>query len=236
MEHKTKIYDIASRKIALLSVAVMVIVMIVVISNARAQSISQPVISWQANNFFPSDYVGKALPSTGTRVSLSVMVIKGAKVLDLSGARIFWYVDEKLISREDEPTVAFAVTKRGGDSHFVRVVVESKDGKFENSTRVPVVRPSLAVGIPYPNNTVPQNSELRLRAIPFFFNVSSLDGLKFSWRVGEERITSVSENELVLKVGKPLSELQRNLLLTASAENVGNPGEIGEEIVRIKIK
>lgn len=212
------------------------VVALLVFSDVGAQSISQAVITWQANNFFSSDYLGKALPSTGTRVSLSVAIISGGKIVSLSGARIFWYVDEKLISRSDEPNVTFTATKRGGDNHFVRVVVESQGGRFEDSTRVPVVKPSLAVGIPYPGNIVPQNSDIRLKALPFFFNISSLDGLKFSWRVGEERVTNVSENELVIKIGTPLSELQKNLLLVATAENVGNPSEVGEEIVRLKIQ
>jgi len=226
MKHEIKTY----------SSVLLLVVVLLVINNVSAQSISQPIITWQANNFFPSDYQGKALPSTGTRVSLSVMVIKSGKILNLSGAKIFWYVDEKLINREGEPTITFVATKRGGDSHFVRMVIESKDGKFENSTRIPMVKPSLAIGIPYAGNVVPRNSELRLKALPFFFNVSSLEALKFSWNVGGEKISGVSENELVLKIGTPLSELQRNLLLTASAENIGNPSEFGEEIVRLKIQ
>ncbi len=225
---------INTKKIISGAVSLLFIVVLLTFRNTSAQSISQPIITWQANNFFPSDYAGKDLPSPGTRVTLSLALLRGGKLIDLSGTTIHWYVDGNIISNSSAPTTLFVVKKPAGDSVFIRTVVEFDGVSLENSTRIPVVAPSLVVPILYPGNLVPSNSDLYLKALPFFFNISSINDIGFSWKIGDRDIPQTSENGLVVKVGAP-AESQKNILVSAFGQNNKNPLEVAKELIQLKI-
>ncbi|MCL5114251.1 MAG: hypothetical protein M1604_00515, partial [Patescibacteria group bacterium] len=53
-------------------------------TSAQAANNYSAIITWRANDYYPSDFLGKALPTNGTTVSLSVIVLNNQKIQDAS--------------------------------------------------------------------------------------------------------------------------------------------------------
>lgn len=194
---------------------------------ASAQTpITQIIITWRANNFYPADYKGKALAAPNTPITVGAEIIQNNKFADSSKASFIWYVDEKLISRGDGLKEAmFTANKPVGDSHFVMVSVKLDGKTIENSVRIPVERPIVVVDLPLPGSITRAGSEILIRAVPFFFNVPSLDDLKFSWQVNDQK--TEGKDSLLLKIGAPQTQSQKIIRIDSFVQNLRDLLEFG---------
>ncbi|MDP3974946.1 MAG: hypothetical protein Q8P88_01505 [Candidatus Jorgensenbacteria bacterium] len=167
------------------------------ILHAQSQ-LGQVFITWKTSNFYPAYFEGKALPSLNSPVTVAVEVTKNGALLDLSQAEITWELDGKFIGGgRGVKQIPFAAAKGVGDTHFVRVSVVRGQETFETSLRIPIVGPTVSIDAPYPENRGEEGT-ITLRALPFFFNVSSLTDLSFSWIVNGVRRETGSDNALVI--------------------------------------
>lgn len=206
-------------------------------SVAGAQTPAQVILTWQANNFYPADYTGKALATPNTPVTVSVEVLHDGKLIDLSDGTFTWYVDEKLLSRtQGLKEILFTVKKSVEDSHFIRVTIQSGNDLFESSIRIPVSKQIVVLESPYPNHLVRAGSQVVLQAMPYFFNMPSFQDLTFSWQInnGEQR-RSGNDNQLVLNVGTPQTPNQDIIRITTLVQNKNNPLEFANEGIRLTI-
>ncbi|KKU94495.1 MAG: hypothetical protein UY26_C0001G0047 [Candidatus Jorgensenbacteria bacterium GW2011_GWA1_48_13] len=203
------------------------------VAPAGAQMPAQVLLTWQANNFYPADYQGKALATPKTPVSVSAEFLRNGKFLDISKSNFTWLVDEKLLSSGvGLKEVVFNVNKSPGDSHFMRVSINSNGEIFGSSVRVPVSKPILALEAAYPDALVRAGSRATVEAVPYFFNVSSLQNLVFSWQVGDgNQKESGSDNELVLNVGTPTGV--EPITIFGSARNVNDLLEFASDRIRL---
>jgi len=201
---------------------------------AGAQTPAQVILTWQANNFYPADYAGKALATPNTPVTISVEVLRDGKLLDTSEGTFTWYVDEKLIDRaQGLKEILFTVKNPVGDSHFVRVAIKLENDVFENSTRIPVSEHVVAIEAPYPDKLVRAGSKALLQAMPYFFNVFSLEDLTFSWKINERVSEAGSDNQLILNVGTPQTEAQRTIQIISTVQNSRNFLEFSRERIQL---
>ncbi len=183
------------------------------------------IITWRANDYYPSDFPGKALPTNGTTVSLSVIVLNNQKIQDASNLPILWYVDGNFMNGGvGQSQTNFTVTKTAGDSHVVSVQIGIGGQTISASTRIPVVDYKAVINAPYPAQAVNQNSTINLEIIPYFFNVTSFNNFLFSWNVNNlQSVTSTTDNTLSLQVGQVGAA--QNISINASVENSANAFE-----------
>jgi hypothetical protein len=190
---------------------------------AQNQDKTQIIFTWEANNYFPANYAGKALPARGTTVTLAAEVIKDGKLIDISQADFLWYLDDELVKRgKGVKEISFRITKREGDSHFVNVIIKTGEEKeIESNLRIPVAAPTVIVDKPYPQNLIKSGEKIMLQAIPYFFNVNFLSELNFTWFINDQSIAAAGDNQLFLTVPVP-SQTDQNLLhITAVVEKRG---------------
>ena len=207
------------------------------VGNASAQTPAQVILTWQANNFYPADYTGKALATPNTPVTVSAEVLRDGKLIDLSEGTFTWYVDEKFLNRtQGLKEILFTVKKPVGDSHFIRVTIQLGNSLFESSIRVPVSKHLVVLENPYPNQLVRVGSKTIIRAVPYFFNISSFQDLTFSWQINNsEQGGGGSDNQLVLNIGTPQTPSQNKLRITTLVQNKNNPLEFANEGLRLTI-
>ncbi|MFH1161699.1 MAG: hypothetical protein V1696_00240 [Candidatus Jorgensenbacteria bacterium] len=160
------------------------------------------IITWAVNNFYPSDYEGKALPAGGAVVDVSLEVVQGGKLQDVKNVPITWYLDgDYFVHGAGLKHTTFTVTKRKGDVHSLRVVANLPGGDREATAIVPVVNREVVIETPYRGLSAPQGNPLVFRAVPYFFNITSIADLLFSWTVGGDTQSASGDNELLVNLG-----------------------------------
>lgn len=200
---------------------------------ANAQTSPQVILSWQANNFYPADYQGKALATPGTPVAVSAEVLRGGKFVDSSKTSFSWFADGKLLaSGVGLKETVLNVSKAPGDSHFVRVSINLDGEVFDSATRIPVSKQNLVLEAPYPNALVKSGSKAVVEAVPYFFNVSSIQSFVFSWQVGgNDLVESGSDNELILNIGAAGGA--EPITIFGSVRNANNLSEFASDRIRL---
>ncbi len=184
------------------------------------------LITWRANNYFPSNFRGKALPTNGTTVSLSAVLLDNQKIQDVSGLPILWYVDGNFLNGGiGDYQTSFQVTKTAGSSHMVNVQIGTANQTVSASIAIPVVNYQAVVNVPYPADTVKQNSTANLEIIPYFFNVNSFGDFLFSWNINNiQNVTSTPQNTLSLNIGQ-VDPSQGAIGVNVSVQNTSNAFE-----------
>lgn len=172
----------------------------------------QILLTWSAANFYPTTYHGRALPTPGTPITVSVALLQNGTFSDLSNTQIAWYKnEEKMDSGTGLTQITFQPETGEVGNNFVRAELTLGTSTIDQSVLVPVVNPSVAIEIPYPGASVDANSDVTLRATPFFFNISSLQDLLFYWQVGDVKKDMGSNNSISVKVGNPFSGDQKRI-------------------------
>ncbi len=212
-----------------------VIVLLTFTNVSFSQSNTQVIITWRANNFYPANFSGKPLPTPGTPVILDAEILNAGKLMDLSQANFTWYVDEKIISSgQGLKETVFNGQKTEGDDYFVRVAIELNGNKFENSTRVPAASPFIVIENPNADKNISPKSQASMEIIPYFFNVSSLDDLIFSWNINGNPVNS-NNNQLTINVGTPQTPDQSIIQIGAFTQNRKNPLEFASAKTKLFI-
>lgn len=202
---------------------------------ASSQTIPQIIITSQANNFYPANYPGKALVAPNSNVSLATELLRNNKLVDVSQANFSWVLDGKLLgSGRGLKETSFTSKKQAGDNHLVKVSIELGGEKFENSQRIDVFDPVVVIEKETPGDSIRANEEINLQAMPYFFSVSSLEDLKFLWRVGDTEEESKGENRLILSVGRAFGALN-SFRVSVTVQNNKNPLEFKNGSIQLKI-
>lgn len=173
----------------------------------------QALMTWQALNFYPADFRGKALPTEGSRVAVSVAFTESGRFRDLSRVTIRWYIDGTFAARGTGLTeFPFTVTGRNGDTQVVRAAIEfSANSRFESSVIIPVGSRRLALRSSAEGTLVP-DTDAGFEAFPYFFNVASLSDLIFFWSVNGVRVSKVNGSALSLTVPHTAGPLEVSVI------------------------
>lgn len=205
-------------------------------SQVMAQTASnyQVFITWQADNFFPSDYQGKAWATPFSPIKASAVLIKDKKNVDLANAEIFWYLDKELISREvGRQTIDFKINKQNGDKHFLMVNIKPEiGGSYESALEIPISEPRLTTTNNFLSNEVPANSQLQNNVIPYFFNIKNLNDLAIKWRVKNQ---TAEGSQLTINTGSPNSTADKTFFIEITASNKKNLFETVVERLKMNI-
>ncbi len=146
-----------------------------------AQTNSELLLTWEAQNYAPPEYIGKRLATPGSVIAVSAELVAGGKLQDARRSDFSWYVDGALFRKgAGAKEISFPAKKSYGNEYLVRAITKSEGKSVEGTLRIPVSRPEVIIQHAYPNNIIP-GGEARLRAQPYFFAVSSPDLLRVAW-------------------------------------------------------
>lgn len=207
------------------------------INPVSAQTADQLIITWRAENLYPADFMGKAMPTSGSPVQLSVEAIIAGKITNLATADISWFLDETLLERGvGIKTTRFTARSSATNNNFIRAQVRLGAKNLEGTVRIPVKQVKVVMEIPTLNKTLPADSEIQISAVPYFFNAESIQNLIFNWIINNNRQKQIGNGELTLKIGKPQSGEQQKMTITANIQNSLNPLEVAQERGLFSIK
>ncbi|MDO8557130.1 MAG: hypothetical protein Q7R98_01565 [Candidatus Jorgensenbacteria bacterium] len=216
--------------LAILAVATLV-------QTALAQTTDQVIITWEANNFYPANFLGKPLVTPGTPVTALVEVVRGGKFLNISGSNIAWYLDDNFVSEgHGKKSVTFTARQKDSGTHTIRAEIERAEGTLVTSLQIPITAPRVVIEAPYPNGIVQAQSDIFLKSIPYFFTNSSLNDLIFFWQINDTRQQSTGDNALSLKLGALQTSGQQTLRITGTVQNQSNLAEFANGRAKLMVQ
>lgn len=195
--------------------------------NIRAESTAPQVfLTWKASTYVPPLYNGKALPTARSFVSASFEVVRSGKIVDLSGQTIYWYLNDDLLpAGSGKQSLGFLAPAAAGAALDLRVEVPDFNGLFLTKTvSVPVISPEAVIVSPFPDNNF-SGASLKLRGVPYFFNVTDSSALSYGWSVnGEAPPNALSPRELTVNIN-PNANPGSTLTVGLTIQNPANADE-----------
>jgi hypothetical protein len=148
-------------------------------------------ITWHADSFVPAMFTGKALPTTGSSITASVLLVSNNKIVSLSGQKVYWYVNGNFAGNERR--VTFKVPGMAPNSIELRAELpDFGDGSMLKTIQIPVVRPEVVIDTPFPSKRM-TNGTTTIFAYPFFFSIQKISSLIYSWELNNNPV-DVPEN------------------------------------------
>jgi len=175
------------------------------------------LINWGAHTFVPSFYQGKALPVGKADVRVSFDIIENGSSVSLRNKEVQWFLDERPIAAgPDLKQINISLQNVEDRDALVRVQVRNFKNRSDlvKTFLIPVTAPDIVIDLPQTSLTPGVTT---VKSWPFFFNVSKLKDLVFSWLAnGKETRGDVNmPNNLELELPPEVAGSSINLAVTA---------------------
>ena len=175
------------------------------------------MLTWKSSSYVPPAFLGKDMPTTNSLITASAELIDNGKAIDVSRQNIYWYQDNNFLDGGiGKQRISFRVPDTGGGTISLRVEFPeySKGGQLK-TIDIPIVKPEIVIESPFPGGKF-SSSPLTLIGQPYFFNVSSLSQLGFSWSVnGQSPQGAENPQALNIKFSQLPSQAQMAISLLA---------------------
>ena len=209
------------------------------------------IISWRAVNYVPADFNGKILPSKNSpiQISFDILDLDNGKFVDIAQQQIEWYLNDKLLkSGIGLKSISFPANSRY--EHPIEIVIPNyNDDKYNKGgyngaelnavTSIPAASPKIVINAPYPNKTIPIGENL-FQALPYFFNINTLNQLKIGWNIdGTEYYNDQANRQDILNLSTDTQGQAAegaNISIQASAQNILNQLELAKDYINLDIK
>ncbi len=156
-------------------------------------------LTWKAKSYAPDDFLGKILPGANSPVLVSLEAFENGKVADISSSEIKWYVDGELFSTAVGRKSFTIRTDKNPTSGVMSIRAEVlnkwKTAKMK-TVDIPVSPPLVILKSNYLSRVFGEN-KISITASPYFFGVSSLSDLVFSWKVNGQSVNSAENPQIV---------------------------------------
>lgn len=151
------------------------------------------ILTWKANSFVPSGYMGKALPVANTPLDASVILLDNGKVINTAPYEIHWYAGENLIATgKGKTTVRIPAPATGEDIIELRASIPKYSGGAQDAfASIPLVHPEIVIM----KSVGSQVKSKGLTTYPYFWNIANANELNILWDDGEEMITARATNK-----------------------------------------
>ncbi|MEK7094330.1 MAG: hypothetical protein AAB903_03260 [Patescibacteria group bacterium] len=188
-----------------------------------AQTTSQTTLflTWKSNTYTPSRYEGKALPTTGSRLSYSVAAFSGGKPLSLKDKSIRWHEQGQF--KKAGVGMEFLETEvnvLSGNEFKMRVEIpDLPGGTFSKTITLRVVRPKVIIEAPFPNLRI-LPKDFSVKATPYFFSVFTENSLIYRWLVNTTALAGGTDPQIV-KISKSnmIQSANQSFSFRVTAEN-----------------
>jgi len=186
-------------------------------------SISDLIITWSTNTFLNLGYEGRKIPIPNSDIYLYILAKDASnKIIDLENYLVAWYVDSEFLSGGvGKIKNQFKAEKAPGDYYLVTVEVFSPLNSSliaSKSINIPIGFPEVVINVPY--YSFQSSLENLITALPYYFNVSSIDELNFNWEIKTNYETRKVKNEKSLFLN--LNEDFKNKYLEITVEAIKN--------------
>lgn len=186
-------------------------------TNQNNNSATDFLIDWSSDTYIPSDYEGKALPTYGSKITLSATPLS---IINENNYEFIWRIDlTNSPSNNKKPIADFIVKKRGGEHNIFLSIRDIKSKKIikEVSFAIAIQSPQTIVyrknlfGHLSPltsyqdiGNIVDRDSQLDLVVKSFYFNqIKNLSSLRYRWGLNSEKIDSQEIDPFKLSIEFP---------------------------------
>lgn len=209
------------------------------------------LIDWAADSYIPQDYEGKALPTYGSKITLSATPLS---IINENDYEFIWLIDLTTTANNNKKSVAdFTIKKRSGEHNVFLTIRDIKNKKIikESSLSIPIFTPQTITYkknqyghlIPLSSyqdisNTINKGGQLDLIAKSFYFTkIKNLSSLNYNWQLNEDKIESPDVNPYKLSIEFP-TEIPsgHNYNLSLSIENPLNEFQFSEKKYKIVVK
>jgi len=160
------------------------------------------LITWKPLVYTPPGFEGRILPVANARIVASVTVVDNGRVADLSGQTIYWYLNDEFIEgTANKRTVEFRAPAEPNSRMDLRVEIPTygNSGGILKTVEIPLLQPVVVIDAPFQKKMVSGES-FQVHALPYFFNVSRLSYLKFSWSADGKSATNDDPTRLVVHI------------------------------------
>ncbi len=155
---------------------------------ANAQTVTDFMVTWKANNYAPADYRGKILPIDGTRIDVAFELIANNRLANLSGTSISWRVNNAAYQTGiGLKTISFTADASKGDQ-VVDIAFTYLGAALTKRIVIPVTQPEVVI----------TGGPDIFRALLYFFNLSTPTQAKFTWTVNGQSVEATGQNPDVL--------------------------------------
>lgn len=175
------------------------------------------LVDWTADTYVPSDYEGKALPTYGSRITLSATPLS---VINENDYEFIWRIDLASSPENNKKPIAnFTVKKRSGEHNVFLSIRDIKNKKTikEVSFSIAIQSPQTIIyqknqfghflslnSYQDVGNIFNKNNQLDLVAKSFYFNqIKNLSSLRYHWSLNTEKIDSPEMDPFKLSVEFP---------------------------------
>ncbi len=199
---------------------------------------------WSTNTYVPIDYPGKALPTKGS--SVRVIAVISSPTLDSEEIVYKWFLNnsiQKSDSGRGKDVFEFSMDENRSKRHLIQVKIENVEGALLGTSPYLYLAPQkpeiiLKANIfsEKPNQAyqILADREIKFLAEPYFFNISDLDELGYSWVLDNQTVFQINDDEsnvLNLKVGPIEKAIEQDLKVLA--KNKGNAIEQAQSVVKL---
>ncbi|MGC9046979.1 MAG: hypothetical protein ACP5IC_02605, partial [Minisyncoccia bacterium] len=163
------------------------------------------IITWSAYNFYPSNYLGHPLATQYTPIKLGLIAVQNNKIVDLSRNQIIWRINSAVVGNDLGLTIINYQNNNSNDQLLIEASVMINNQVYAKNIIIPINSPSIVITNPAidDNNDIYGGQSYVINAIPYFFNIQSIDDLQFTWYVNNQFATDANKNVLNLEVGIP---------------------------------
>jgi len=190
---------------------------------------------WKTDTFVPPEYGGKALPTAGSRVTVSALPeIRNENPDDLLYS---WYLDgeSQVRSVGGEQDFTFVVAQTSG-SVPVMVDVATPTGslRIRKAITIPVVKPSVVLQ-PADAVSVARGAKTTVEALPYYFHIVTLNQLSYDWVFVGSSVRGVPPDPNVLSLIIPENSAAGAEWLSLKTQNLSAPAEQTTANVQINV-
>jgi hypothetical protein len=167
--------------------------------SAHAQTSQVFIVSWKAHSFVPNGYAGKTLPTEKTVLDASFEILRNGAFMDLSDYDVTWTVDGRVVGQgKNKKITSFTPTAFRGQNIDVHIAAENSYGiMLSHDFSVLVSAPELIIRSLYFPPVTGKPREFKFQALPYFFNVTDIPQLAFSWQVNGSPATETGEKDIL---------------------------------------
>lgn len=170
--------------------------------SAQTENSGNGFITWHSNSFYPSNFEGKPLPVNQSTVTASVTLLQNQKIQDISNFPISWYLDGDFLQKGvGLSTITLPIGKTSGSTYSLKASIGVSAGVVSSLIIIPVSNPEVVLDTSLPDRFVKVGDVVTLQSIPYFFNISSISDLSFSWFINGLLQENESSSGITLNIG-----------------------------------
>jgi hypothetical protein len=206
------------------------------IKNIEAEDKINIILTWEANNLYPSDYTGKAWATKNNEILVSATVLKNNKIIDNSNINFSWFLNGNYFNKGvGLDNINFHINNQTISEYSTTVKINIGDKNFEKRLNIPIKKYDAVINKYMPNNYIKLGDIINLELIPYFFNVDNFNNLNFLWNISNNKTEEKKNSRISLKIENNNNLLNNNIYITGWVSSKENPIDSAKSNLILKI-